>query len=176
MDLRIEPDLQYCPRCGDEYRADILTCATCEVDLLSGVAYKERVEQKEGKKKQRVFKITDDDVLVAIQKGPVLDIRQLQALLQQERIASVAVNEDGSSCGKGCCGTTLVLQVREGDVDDALIILQQDYYNSTGLADHDLGQGGTVYDVAAAEVTCPACGFTFSTSTPACPDCGLQFA
>ena len=32
----IESDLKYCPRCGDEYRAEIATCAACRCDLLSG--------------------------------------------------------------------------------------------------------------------------------------------
>ena len=36
MNQNIDPDLQYCPSCNDEYRAEIHVCAACGIDLLSG--------------------------------------------------------------------------------------------------------------------------------------------
>jgi hypothetical protein len=36
MDQTLEPDLKYCPRCSDEYRWDMQSCADCGLELLSG--------------------------------------------------------------------------------------------------------------------------------------------
>ncbi|RWX48115.1 hypothetical protein VT98_11793 [Candidatus Electrothrix communis] len=36
MKQSIEAELQYCPDCMDEYRAEITTCAACNIPLVSG--------------------------------------------------------------------------------------------------------------------------------------------
>ena len=40
----IEPDLKYCPKCDDEYRAEIEKCATCGIELITGLQKIEREE------------------------------------------------------------------------------------------------------------------------------------
>lgn len=175
MKYDIEPDLQYCPRCGDEYRAEIRMCASCDVELIPGerlIALREE-EQSKG---TRSMNIGPDDELVAVRKGAVVQIKQLQAYLEKHGVPSVISAEEGSNCGKGCCGTEVFLEVRETDLRDVMALLQQEYLESTGVMDHDVSTAGSVYDAGAAEVTCPACGHTFAGGAAECPDCGLCFA
>lgn len=176
MELRIEPDLKYCPRCLDEYRAEIERCASCACDLLTGNEILEQAVGKQADSAERTMDIAEGDELTAILQGQMLQLKQVQAMFERFRLPSIIVNEDGSNCKKGCCGPTVVLQVRTADLETAAQLLQQDHVRSTGLADHDHTHAGAVYDTRADEATCPACGFVFSTGNSACPDCGLHFS
>lgn len=176
MELRIEPHLKYCPHCRDEYRAEIATCASCQRTLLTGREMQDLVRQIFPNGTRRSMAIKADDDLTTILQGPLLQLKQVQALLSRHKIPSLLVNEDGTDCNKGCCGPTVVLQVKADDLEAAVHILQQEHVRSTGLAGHDHSHVGAVYDIRAEEATCPACGFVFPTSESACPDCGLQFA
>ncbi|MCW5200967.1 hypothetical protein VU07_04100, partial [Desulfobulbus sp. F4] len=49
MQRTIEPELKYCPKCGDEYRAEIIACAACAVSLISGREVIELRRQEERK-------------------------------------------------------------------------------------------------------------------------------
>lgn len=119
--------------------------------------------------------IRPEDELVDIRKGPVLEIKELQAALKREGIPSMAYSADGG-CGKGCCGTDLLLRVKMEDVQDVVAVFEQEHIRSTGLSDHDTHHGGAVFNAAAEAATCPACGCSFSTNNSTCPDCGLCFA
>jgi hypothetical protein len=171
MRRTIEPDLNYCPQCHDEYRAEIIRCAACAVELIPGSV----LLRAEKTKADRSLPLRPDDDLVAVSKGAVLQMQQLQALLKREGIPSRSVNEDGG-CGQGCCGPSLTVQVRKADLKDVEAILAQDYLRSTGLCARDLSAAGTVFDAAANSALCPACGCRFSTAQSACPDCGLCFS
>lgn len=175
MNLIIDPELKYCPSCNDEYRAEITTCVACDVELLAGIQMLELEEQKQQGKAGRNMELSPDDEMVNIRKGPVMQMKELQIMLEREGIPSLAVNED-SSCGKGCCGTDLLLQVRMSDVQEVLAILEQEHVRSTALEDHDTTHAGAVFNTAAENATCPACGCSFATTQPTCPDCGLCFA
>ncbi len=175
MNLIIDPELKYCPSCNDEYRAEITTCVACAVELLSGIQMQELVEQKQQKKASRNMTLNPDDEMVNIRKGPVMQMKELQFMLERKGIPSLAV-KDGSNCGKGCCGTDLIVQVRMSDVQEVLAILEQDHVQSTALSDHDTTHTGAVFNTAAENATCPACGCSFPTSQAECPDCGLCFA
>ncbi|PID72369.1 MAG: hypothetical protein CSB34_02440 [Desulfobulbus propionicus] len=69
----------------------------------------------------------------------------------------------------------MLLQVREADIQEVMAVLEQEYMESTSLVDHDITNAGAVFDTNAAQATCPACGYQFSTDTLTCPDCGLCF-
>lgn len=174
MNEHFDPELQYCPRCDDEYRAGILTCAACGVELLSGQEMLDR--QKKGKRQQTVpcRDIAPDEVLLTVRKGPVLEIKALQAYLLRQGIPSLALKESGAACG--CRGSVLMLQVRESDLAEAMAALEQEYRESTGVAEHDTRFCDAVFDAEDAEALCPACGCRFSTRLTVCPDCGLCFA
>ena len=169
-----DPDLKYCPKCDEEYRAEMATCATCNVELIGG---QERIAQEEAvkqKKDARSMNISNDDELANIRKGSLHDMKQLQTLLAGENIPSLLAGE-GGSCGKGCCGTDLYLQIKVSDGEDAMRVLADDFKEKTALDSHDLSTAHAVFDTGAENSTCPACGFSFSTSSSTCPDCGLCF-
>ena len=174
MNLRIEPDLKYCPQCNDEYRADIVKCASCDIDLMTGAQVLAAREQKEAGRNGRAMEILPTDEMADMLKGPIVDIKQVQALLKREGIPSLLVN-DPKTCGKGCCGTEVLLRIRVSDVQDVRDVLGRQHVHATALAEHDTSHAGSVFNTGAEEATCPACGFKFSTSTSTCPDCGLCF-
>jgi rubredoxin len=60
-------------------------------------------------------------------------------------------------------------------MQQAMAILERDYLESTGLAEHELRSGGVVFDESAGATVCPACGCTFVPTTTTCPECGLSF-
>lgn len=173
MKQRIEADLQYCPKCMDEYRAEITTCAACHISLVSG---KEMLQARQEREQTgRTLVISPDDELVSIRKGPLVQMKDFQVMLKRAGIPSIAVSED-SNCGQGSCATNIFVQIRKNDLQDVVAILERDHVRSTGLEDHDLSTAGAVIDTAAEQATCPACGFSFPTAEAACPDCGLCFA
>ncbi|CAK8721882.1 DUF2007 domain-containing protein [Candidatus Electronema halotolerans] len=176
MKRTIDPELKYCPQCGDEYRVEIDRCAVCAVTLLDGQSLLEQQRLAEAKKGSRRLPLSPNDELVSISKGAMVEMRHLQALLERQGIPSLVVNEEGS-CRSSCCGgPSLTVQVRAADLEDVQAFMVQDHIRSTALHEHDLGGAGAVFDTAADTAVCPACGCTFPTSQNACPDCGLCFA
>ncbi|WP_457574571.1 zinc ribbon-containing (seleno)protein DG [Desulfolithobacter sp.] len=175
MKLIIDPELKYCPQCHDEYRAEITTCASCNVELLTGEQMQAMQEQKNRKRSSRTMEIGPDDEIVPVRKASVIEIKQLQVRLEREGIPSLALQESAGSCGKGCCGTDLVLHVRSEDMQEVREFLARDYMESTGLSEHDTSHVDAVFNVGAEKATCPACGCNFPTTTTTCPDCGLCF-
>jgi hypothetical protein len=170
-----DPELNYCPVCDEEYRADIKMCAHCAVALVSG---SEKIAAEKGlqeKRAARSMELSADDDLVNIRKGPLLEMKKLQQLLARDSIPSLIFGEKGGNCGKGCCGTELYLQIRREDGEAAMVVLARDFQRSTALDHHDLSHVRSVYDPNAGQTVCPACGFRFSPTTKTCPDCGLCF-
>ncbi len=175
MDFYIEDDLKYCPRCKDEYRADIETCAACEIPLLTGVAMRAMLEEKNKARKNRSMEISPDEELVDIRRGPVLAMKELQKVLADHELPALVVNEK-SGCGQGCCGAELLLKVRLSDIQEVMAVLEEEHVRSTALTEHDTSYVDAVFNTHAEQATCPACGCTFPTTQPTCPDCGLCFA
>ncbi len=169
-----DPDLQYCPQCDEEYRADFEICASCNVKLISGRDKVTAEEEAKAKLESRSMEIGPEDEIVNIRKGPLADMKQLQALLVGNTIPSLVVGEN-SNCGKGCCGGDFFLQIKVSDSQEAIEVLAQEFKRTTALESHDLSTVHAVFDTGAASSTCPACGVSFSTSESTCPDCGLCF-
>ena len=172
MHPSIDPECAYCLRCGDEYRAEIRTCASCGIALVSGAHLLARQSRQNAA--DRTLTIEPDEPLVAVRRGPLAQIKALHGYLVDRGLPSLVTKEEGGACG--CRGPEVVLQVREADLDEVMAALAQEYLHSTGLAEHDTRFAGGVYDAGAAEAICPACGCRFSTTSTVCPDCGLCFA
>ncbi len=175
MDHDYDPELKYCPNCSDEYRSEILSCASCDVELLTGRQMIELTSQQQKKRATRSMELSPDDEMVSIRKGAVMQMKELQIMLEREGIPSLAV-KDTNGCGQGCCGTELIVKVRMDDVQDVFEILEKEHVRSTALEDHDTTHADAVFNTAAESATCPACGCVFPTTQPTCPDCGLCFA
>jgi len=174
MKFRVEPDLQYCPQCHDEYRAGIEKCAECGVELLSGQRMLEILEQQNGSAAKRSTPISPDDELVDVIKGQIINVKNVQALLKSEGLATIIAG-DSASCGKGCCGPEVMLRVRKDDLREVMQVLSMEHAHSTGLFDHDTSYVDSVYNTESREAVCPACGSSFSTGSNTCPECGLCF-
>jgi len=170
----IDQEMNYCPLCRDEYRADINHCGTCDVPLINGREKLAQVREKQQALARRSMQILPTDELVNIRKGPLKDMKTLQRLLVQERIpALLDTGEEG--CTKGCCGPELYLQIKKDDLPLATEVLARDFIKSTALDSHDLLNATAVFDQLAEETVCPACGCRFSPTVGACPECGLCF-
>lgn len=173
--MKYQDDLNYCPQCQDEYRADIKSCASCKVDLLRGAEMLEMVNRSQQSRNSRRGALTADDDIVTIHKGPLADLKKMEKAFQRENIGMVIVGDEGG-CNKGCCPTTFFLQVRREDARAAAALVQDDFQRVTGLDDYDTSHCDAVFNQDASHTICPACGFEFETSTTTCPDCGLCFA
>jgi hypothetical protein len=166
--------MNYCPRCGDEYRAEITRCAGCKIPLISGeVKLAQELEAREVRNDRSMVLLPEDE-LVTIRKGSVNDIKALKKLLAAERIPSLIAGDE-NSCRRGCCGPELYLQVKKEDMDAVTLILTREFVNATALDGHDLRNVDAVFDHQAEATVCPACGCTFSPTVGACPECGLSF-
>jgi hypothetical protein len=170
----IDCEMNYCPSCGDEYRADIRHCATCCIPLISGREKLATTMKKLQAVGARSMDISPQDDLVAIRKGPLKDLKYLQKLLVQEHVPAILTGDE-RSCGKSCCGPELFLQIRKEDLQTATEVLTREFIRTTALDSHDLSNARAVFDPLAAETVCPACGCRFSPTVGACPECGLCF-
>ena len=97
----IDPDLKYCPKCKDEYRADIELCADCGIILLSGSEMLSAVGKVEAIKNNRKGTIEPGEDIVPIHKGPLGELRPIEKELLDENIG-VIISKDAEGCG--CSG------------------------------------------------------------------------
>lgn len=97
----IDPDLKYCPKCKDEYRADIVLCAECGITLLSGSEMLSASGKFEEIRNGRKGAIVPGDDIVPIHKGPLGELRPIEKELQAENIG-VIISKDAAGCG--CSG------------------------------------------------------------------------
>jgi uncharacterized Zn ribbon protein len=170
----IDPELKYCPKCKDEYMPHAEKCAACEIELVSGNFLLEQQKEKERKFTARGQGLSEDDDLVIIHKGSMVEMKHLQELFEAERISSLIIGDD-QSCGKGCCPSTFFMQIRKEDAPDAFMIIKAEHHKQTGLDEHDTTLADAAFDPDAEQVMCPACGHNFEPSVTTCPDCGLCF-
>lgn len=170
----IDPELKYCPACNDEYRAEIVACAGCEGELITGEQYLEMKNDSLSERDNRSMELSADDELVQLRSGPLQEMKQMRSLLAKENIPSLLVGED-DGCGKGCCGANVILQVRLQDGQAAVNVFAEEFKRSTSLTSHDLSTVDSIFDEKAKNTSCPACGHSFSPTTTTCPDCGLCF-
>jgi hypothetical protein len=169
----IDPDLNYCPQCDEEYREDFKTCATCNISLITGTERDVLEEAAKNKLAARSMDISPDDELTTIKKGTLNEMKQLQAVLGAATIPSLLTG-DGSNCGPSC-GGNMYLQIKTSDGDDATEVLAEEFEKTTCLSSHDLSNAHAVIDTGVSKSQCPGCGSRFSTSSSTCPDCGLCF-
>lgn len=175
----VEPDLKYCPKCDDEYRAEIERCAACGIDLITGVQKIAIEEERRKKLARRVRELSPDDNLVRIRRGPLPEMQHLANLLDRERIGTLLVG-DMSTCGKDRFGNTLAtpttyeLLVKREDGNEAINIIEEEHRRTTAVEQHDLGNIDSVFNPNAGMACCPACGHSFPTTGTICPDCGLN--
>lgn len=167
----IDPELNYCPDCKDEYRSDFSTCAACQKDLISGADLLAAETSNESEVPDSA-EISGDDTLIVLQKGSLLDMKNMKRILGEATVPAILTKDDN----KGCCGVDMYLHIRLQDKDRAVAVLNSEFEKTTELHQYDLSTADAVFDQGASMTTCPACGYEFMPSSSACPDCGLQFS
>jgi len=176
MKFVIEEELKYCLACEEEYMPEIQRCANCGRELLTGAQVLAGATRQKAAGDRDQGPIGEGEDVVPIHKGSVLDVQQAKRLLEREGIAALVTGATGQGgCGKGCCGSEVVLMVRRTAAEGAAAVLARHYVESTGL--REMGGPGVeaVFDPRATHATCPACGCSFSTDLGSCPECGLCF-
>lgn len=168
----IDPELRYCPACGDEYRSDIVSCAGCDRTLIDGAVLLAE-EQANGSEDEPAV-IGADDTLVAVQTGSLFDMKNIKNLLARHGVPAVLVSEENCA-GGGCGGARIIAQIREQDVGKAAGILGREHARTTAIEDYAEVSAEAVFDPEAARVNCPACGHEFTPEGSDCPECGLCF-
>ncbi len=168
----IEKDLKYCPECRDEYRAEIDSCAACNVKLISGEQLL-AAGQNQNNKKAEVVEISEHDILTLLQAGGIREMKKLKKDLAALGIPALLI-KDGN-CGGGCCGPEIQLHIRRQDAAEAHACLLEQHQRDTGLQQEHRTTQESVFNPQAATVQCPACLSKFIPESSLCPDCGLQF-
>ena len=92
----IDVDSNFCPKCGDEYRAEIATCATCSIPLISGSEKLEILRQQGIGSPSHFIEISADDELVTLQTGKLGSLKPLQQLLKAEYVPSILAGDNDS--------------------------------------------------------------------------------
>jgi len=85
----IDTESNYCPDCGEEYRAGFHTCADCGVALISGVQKLEEARQQDPGVPFYSMAISTDDELVTIHTGKLGYVKSLQHILKSEQVPSL---------------------------------------------------------------------------------------
>lgn len=97
--MRYDADLKYCPTCRDEYRAEVESCATCKITLLTGREMADFVGQIQAARAKRRGDLTADDDIVTIHKGALGDLQRLAELFAAENIGMAIVSDAGVQQG-----------------------------------------------------------------------------
>ncbi|MBB5347747.1 hypothetical protein JWG42_04130 [Desulfoprunum benzoelyticum] len=92
-----DPGLMYCPRCNGEYRAGIVSCATCGIGLISGADWQALRRGGNRRAVRGPAEITAEDTLMSLRRGQLKDIKYLKKLLAAEGIPSIIGGEGASS-------------------------------------------------------------------------------
>jgi len=168
----IDSLLKYCPLCGDEYRAEITLCAACNKELISGADLLAQAAENR-QSESEISEISEGDTLLTVRKGGLYDMKNVKRLLGNSFIPALITKDD--SCGRGCCGPEVLLQIRQQDLQKAAVILEEEHIRTTSGADTAVVHAEAVFNPEEAHAICPACGHEFTPDGPNCPDCGLQF-
>lgn len=98
--LNIDQEMNYCPQCGDEYRANINRCGSCDVGLVPGKEQLEKLRMGDLTLNKRSMDITAQDQRVVIRNGKLRDLKSLQVLLAKERVPSIISGESAGCASK----------------------------------------------------------------------------
>lgn len=92
----IDTDSNYCPECGEEYRAGFNTCADCGVALIAGTEKLAQLRQQDQGAQEYSMEISGADELVAIQSGKLGYLKPLQQVLKKAQVPSMLASGSAS--------------------------------------------------------------------------------
>jgi|GEM_PF-1941188 len=171
-DVAPEPDHRVCPKCGGEYRLEILRCPDCDVDLKTVPVERPAAEEpeefydelptKEEIKSAFIMpapprhEIPASDDLVCLCCGALSELAILWPALDAAAIGHRIESAPHPRSAADCC-----LYLRPEDCDAAEQIWKAVRPTDEGVAPE--------------EKTCPACGASLLPKASDCPGCGLGF-
>jgi len=92
----IDTDCNYCPNCGEAYRAEIATCADCSIPLMSGAEKLSILKRQDSGDDTRSMDISAEDELVTIQAGKLGILKPLQQRLKAGYVPSILASDNAS--------------------------------------------------------------------------------
>jgi len=170
-----DTEMKYCPSCDDEYMPTVEVCGVCGAALLNGDEMRDHQKRLASGELRGQGPLTANDDIATVFKGPMLDVKRLEAKFNEADIGT-RISGDKPSCGKGCCAPEVELKIRRQDGAAALRIIEEDFNEMTGAHEFISHFEDKGFDPSKEECLCPACGCRFSTENSTCPDCGLCFA
>lgn len=162
-----EPDHKVCPKCGGEFRLEVMRCPDCDVDLRTALAerpeedYEELPTEEEGPSELRLpdpprHEIPASDDLVCLCCGTLGELAALWPALDEAGIGHRIERAPFRKFDANCC-----LYLKPEDCDAAERIWKTVSAPDEGLVPE--------------KRTCPACGASLPPKAPDCPACGLNF-
>ncbi len=156
-----------CPTCGGRFRAGFVRCGSCKVDLVDEAVVEAALAARDDPRKA----LAGRKVVAAIHAS-LSACREIEAALLEAGIPCVlsADAEEGEPLAAGAM--KIGVMVAEDDLAGVSAVMKARF--EALIAKEGVGQFRTdAIDVTAAEVTCPACGFTGALTNGECADCGL---
>ena len=89
----VDLEMNYCPKCDEEYREGIEMCVHCQVALVSGQLKHKALTAKAIVCSNRSMEISAEDSLVTLEKGPMKDMKQLKRILEKKKIPAMLASE-----------------------------------------------------------------------------------
>lgn len=152
----------FCPECRSEFRAEIVFCQSCEVDLVAALESEDLFTSI-----QKMEATLAEVALVPVVMGNPPELRRLQEGLYRERLPSVLANAGEGAYTPGTAAQ-LYLMAPEEDLPKIA-----DYITRTNQ--ESLHREGVVEEVSLGQISsCPACGSDAPTEAAECPECGLM--
>jgi hypothetical protein len=152
----------YCPKCRAEYVAGFTRCAHCELALVAELPEADIYSSPES-----MATALKGKELEALLVGKYVDLREMQRLLADERVASAIAGEAGEELEPGM-HSRFFLMIAAEDIDKARVFFQSRWDRGLQVEGLMFKQSGPSIEGA-----CPACGGTVPADAAECPECGL---
>ena len=101
----------------------------------------------------------------------LIEAKKFQDNLKEDGV-EILLNHNEQTCSRGC---TVTVEVLGYEKDLEYISKNYNESHQKLLEGHnvDWDIANSIFDENAQYATCPACGFSFDTTSSECPDCGL---
>lgn len=156
-----------CPTCGGRFRAGFTRCAPCKVDLVDVATYDAAVLARDAP-----HKALEGKKLVAVVSSSLAACREVERALLDAKIPCFLSTDTGEDEALQTGAMKVGVMVAEEDLPRIADVMKAGFESL--LAKEGRGTFKTeAIDVAADEVSCPACGHTGALVNGECADCGL---
>jgi hypothetical protein len=162
--------MKVCSKCGDEFRADVLMCTRCHIELSNPHELQSAVQASKMSPHEQLAGVPT----VPLMEGTLDSCREIERALLSANIPVVL--ESRKAQGPQNLGsaqqTRYAIIIAESDIPNAAGVLQNQF--AAMVAREGTGAFVTeAIDLSALEITCPACGHQGALDEGRCADCEL---